>query len=156
MLFRSTKPFNFQILVSKIDNFVKTRRNIQSLVRHKLNIEPNEIVITSLDEQFLQKAIALVEKNMSVADFTVEELSTDMGMSRTLLYKKILKLTGRPPLEFIRLLRLKRAALLLQKSQLNVSEVTFRVGFKDPRYFRKQFLKEFGKLPSRFSEEQKS
>jgi ligand-binding sensor domain-containing protein/signal transduction histidine kinase/DNA-binding response OmpR family regulator len=147
-----TKPFNFQILVSKIDNSVKVRKNIQQLFKSKLNIEPSTIDITSLDEQFLQKAIAIVEKNIAVADFTVEELSREMGMSRTLLYKKTLTLTGRSPVEFIRLLRLKRAALLLQKSQLNVSEITFRVGFKDPKYFRKHFLREFGVLPSKFSE----
>jgi ligand-binding sensor domain-containing protein/signal transduction histidine kinase/DNA-binding response OmpR family regulator len=147
-----TKPFNFQILVSKIDNFIRTTRNIHSMFRLKLDIEPNKIEITSLDEQFLQKAIALVEKNMAIAEFTVEELSREMGMSRTLLYKKILALTGKTPLEFIRLLRLKRAALLLQKSQLNVSEITYRVGFKDPKYFRKQFLKEYGVLPSQYSE----
>jgi DNA-binding response OmpR family regulator/two-component sensor histidine kinase len=150
-----TKPFNIQILESKIDNFIKGRKNIQSFFRSKLNIGPNEIEITSLDEQFLQKAIAIVEKNMSVSDFTVHELSRDMGMSRTLLYKRILTLTGKPPLEFIRSLRLKRAALLLRKSQLTVSEITFRVGFKDPKYFRKQFLKKFGVLPSMYSEQSK-
>jgi signal transduction histidine kinase/DNA-binding response OmpR family regulator len=147
-----TKPFNFQILVSKIDNSVKVRKNIQQLFRNKLNIEPSSIEITSLDEQFLQKAISEVEKNIAVSDFTVEELSREMGMSRTLLYKKILALTGKSPVEFIRVLRLKRAALLLQKSQLNVSEIIFRVGFKDPKYFRKLFLKEFGVLPSKFSD----
>ncbi len=147
-----TKPFNFQILVSKIDNSVKARKNILQLFKSKLNIEPNNIEITSLDEQFLQKAIAVVEKNIAISGFTVEELSREMGMSRTLLYKKILALTGKSPVEFIRVLRLKRAALLLQKSQLNISEITFRVGFKDPKYFRKHFLKEFGVLPSKFSE----
>lgn len=145
-----TKPFNFQILQSKIDNFIKTTRSIKSLFRSKLDIEPPEIEITSLDEQFIEKAISVVEKNMPDADFTVEELSSQMGMSRTLLYKKILSLTGKPPLEFIRLLRLKRAAVLLQKSQLNVSEVTFRVGFKDPKYFRRQFKKVYGVLPSHY------
>jgi DNA-binding response OmpR family regulator len=149
-----TKPFNFQILASKIDNSVKVRKNIQQLFRNKLNIEPSSIEITSLDEQFLQKAISEVEKNIAVSDFTVEELSRKMGMSRTLLYKKILALTGKSPVEFIRVLRLKRAALLLQKSQLNVSEIIFRVGFKDPKYFRKHFLKEFGVLPSKFSGEE--
>jgi len=146
-----TKPFNFQILVSKIDNSVKVRKNIRQFFKSKLNIEPSAIEITSLDEQFLEKAISVVEKNIAIADFTVAELSSEMGMSRTLLYKKILALTGKSPVEFIRLLRLKRAALLLQKSQLNVSEITFRVGFKDPKYFRKHFLKEFGVLPSKFS-----
>jgi AraC-like DNA-binding protein len=77
-------------------------------------------------------------------------------MSRTLLYKKILTLTGKPPLEFIKSMRLKRAALLLRKSQLTVSEITFRVGFKDPKYFRKQFLKQFGVLPSIYSDQSKS
>ncbi len=147
-----TKPFNFQILVSKIDNFIKTTRNIRSLYRSKLNIEPSDIQVTSLDEQFLAKAVAIVEKNMSDPEFSVEILSKEMGMSRTLFYKKILAITGKSPLEFIRVLRMKRAALLLQKSQLNVSEITFRVGFKDPKYFRKQFLKEYGVLPSRYSE----
>jgi Predicted periplasmic ligand-binding sensor domain len=147
-----TKPFNFQILISKIDNSVKVRKTIQQLFKNKLNIEPSTIEITSLDEQFLQKAIAIVEKNIAIADFTVAELSREMGMSRTLLYKKILALTGKSPVQFIRLLRLKRAALLLQKSQLNVSEITFRVGFKDPKYFRKHFLKEFGVLPSKYSD----
>jgi|WetSurMetagenome_2_1015567.scaffolds.fasta_scaffold00004_112 ligand-binding sensor domain-containing protein/signal transduction histidine kinase/DNA-binding response OmpR family regulator len=147
-----TKPFNFQILESKIENFIRTNRNIQSLYRTRLNIEPNNIQITTLDEQFLQKAVSIVEKNMADAEFTVELLSKEMGMSRTLFYKKVLALTGKPPLEFIRLLRLKRAALLLQKSQLNVSEITFRVGFKDPKYFRKQFLREFGVLPSQYSQ----
>ena len=148
-----TKPFNFKILSSKIDNTVRVRKNIQEMFRSKLNIEPGEVDITSLDQQFLQKAISIVEKNIALADFTVEELSREMGMSRTVLYKKILALTGKSPVEFIRLLRLKRAALLLQKSQLNVSEITFRVGFKDPKYFRKLFLKEFGVLPSKYSED---
>jgi len=151
-----TKPFNVQILESKIDNFIKSRKNIRSLFTSKLNIVPDEIEITSLDEQFLQKAIAIVEKNMPVSDFTVQKLSQDMGMSRTLIYKRILTLTGKPPLEFIKSLRLKRAALLLRKSQLTVSEITYRVGFKDPKYFRKQFLKEFGVLPSVYSEQSKT
>ncbi len=150
-----TKPFNFQILMSKIDNFVRIRKDIQHLFRNKLNIEPSAIEITSLDEQFLKKAINIVENNIAVADFTVEELSREMGMSRTLLYKKIMALTEKAPVEFIRLLRLKRAALLLQKSQLNVSEVTFRVGFKDPKYFRKLFLKEFGVLPSKYADDRR-
>jgi ligand-binding sensor domain-containing protein/signal transduction histidine kinase/DNA-binding response OmpR family regulator len=145
-----TKPFNFQILQSKIDNLIKTTRSIKSLFRSKLDIEPPEIKITTLDEQFIEKAMAVVEKNMADADFTVEEFSSQMGMSRTLLYKKILSLTGKPPLEFIRLFRLKRAAVLLQKSQLNVSEVTFRVGFKDTKYFRRQFRKVYGVLPSHY------
>jgi len=147
-----TKPFNFQLLEAKIESLINIRRELRKTFRNNLTIEPRDITITSLDEQFIEKALDLVEKNMAKADYTVEELSHNLGLSRTLLYKKILALTGKPPLEFIRTLRLKRAAQLLQKSQLNVSEVAFRVGFNDPKYFRKHFKNEFGILPSRYSE----
>jgi YesN/AraC family two-component response regulator len=145
-----TKPFNFQILEAKIANFINLRKNSRNLFRSKLRIEPKDITVTSLDEQFIRKALELVEKNMSVTDYSVEAMSRDLGMSRTLLYKKILALTGKPPLEFVRSLRLKRAALLLTKSQMNISEIAFQVGFNDPKYFSKHFKNEFGVLPSKY------
>ena len=145
-----TKPFNFQILEAKISNIINLRKNARQVFRNKIQIEPHDITVTSLDEQFMRKALELVEKNMSVADYSVETMSRDLGMSRTLLYKKILALTGRPPLEFVRSLRLKRAALLLSKSQMNVSEIAFQVGFNDPKYFSKHFKIEFGVLPSKY------
>jgi len=145
-----TKPFNFQVLEAKITNIINLRRNSRHLFRTKINIEPLDIAVTSLDERFMRKALELVEKNMAVTDYSVETMSHDLGMSRTLLYKKILALTGRAPLEFVRSLRLKRAALLLSKSQMNVSEIAFQVGFNDPKYFSKHFKNEFGVLPSKY------
>lgn len=147
------KPFNFQMLEAKISNLISIRRNLMLVFRNSLKIEPHEITITSLDEQFIHKALDLVEKNISNTDYTVEELSRDLGMSRTLLYKKIIALTGKSPLEFIRSLRLKRAAQLMQKSQLHISEIAFRVGFNDPKYFRKHFKNEFGVVPSLYIEQ---
>lgn len=147
------KPFNFQILEAKISNLISVRRNLKQVFSSKLVIGPQNIDITSLDEQFIHRTLDLVEKNISKTDYTVEELSRDLGISRTVLYKKILALTGKPPLEFIRTLRLKRAAQLLQKSQLNVSEVAFKSGFNDPKYFRKHFKNEFGVLPSKYYEQ---
>jgi signal transduction histidine kinase/ligand-binding sensor domain-containing protein/DNA-binding response OmpR family regulator len=146
------KPFNFQILEVKISNLISSRKNLRQVFSSKMVIEPHDIAITSLDEQFITRTLDLVEKNISKTDYTVEELSRDLGISRTLLYKKILALSGKPPLEFMRTLRLKRAAQLLQKSQLNVSEVAFQVGFNDPKYFRKHFKNEFGVLPSKYFE----
>jgi len=145
-----TKPFNFQILEAKISNFINLRRNMRMVFKNKLQIEPRDITVTSLDEQFIQKVLDLVEKNMSSTDYSIETMSHDLGMSRTLLYKKILALTGKPPLEFHRSLKLKRAALLLTKSQMNVSEIAFQVGFNDPKYFSKHFKNEFGVLPSKY------
>lgn len=150
------KPFNFQILEVKISNLISNRRSLKHAFSNRLIIGPNDIAIVPLDEQFIHKALDLIEKNISKTDYTIEELSRDLGMSRTLLYKKILALTGKPPLEFMRKLRLQRAALLLQKSQMNISEIAFQVGFNDPKYFRKHFKNEFGVLPSKYSEKFKN
>jgi AraC-like DNA-binding protein len=80
----------------------------------------------------------------------VNEFSKQMGISRMQLYNKLVSLTGSTPLEFIRTLRLKRAAQLLEKSQMSVSEIAYQVGFNDPRYFSMLFKKEFGALPSMY------
>jgi YesN/AraC family two-component response regulator len=145
-----TKPFSFQILEAKINNILTFRQSMRQVFKNKLQIEPNDITVTSLDEQLMHRVLDLVEKNMANADYTIELMSHDLGMSRTLLYKKILALTGKPPLEFLRLLRLKRAAVLLTRSQLNVSEIAFQVGFNDPKYFSKHFKNEFGVIPSKY------
>ena len=87
---------------------------------------------------------------MSRSDLTVEELSKHLGMSRVHLYKKILALTGKTPVEFIRILRLKRAAQYLRDSQLNVSEIAYKLGFNNPKYFTKYFKEEFGISPSEY------
>ncbi len=146
------KPFIFPLLESKINNFICLSRSLRQSGIRERNTEPSGIDIVPMDEKFLEKVHILVEKNIANVNYTVEELSNDLGISRTLFYKKILSLTGKPPLEFIRTIRMKRAAQLLEKSQLNVSEVAFRVGYNDPKYFRKHFRNEFGILPSRYAE----
>lgn len=80
----------------------------------------------------------------------MEELSRELGMSRVHLYKKLSTLTGKTPIEFIRVLRLKRAAQYLRESQLNVSEIAYRLGFNNPKYFSKYFKDEFGISPSEY------
>jgi len=103
-----------------------------------------------MDEKFVKKAVALVEANIDNSDFLVEDLCREMGMSRVYFYKKILALTDKTPSEFIRFIRLKRAADLLEKSQLYVNEVAYQVGFNDPKYFRKYFKEEFGLSPNEY------
>ena len=95
-----------------------------------------------------------MEANISRSDLSVEELSHELGMSRVHLYKKLLQITGKTPIEFIRIIRLKRAAQLLRESQQNVSEVAYQVGFNNPKYFSKYFKDEFGVLPSVYQEKE--
>jgi signal transduction histidine kinase/ligand-binding sensor domain-containing protein/DNA-binding response OmpR family regulator len=150
-----TKPFNFEILLSKIKNIINRREKIRQTFSKHIEIKPGEITFTPLDEQLIQKAMALVETNLSNADFSVEELSRELGMSRVHLYKKLLAITGKSPIEFIRIVRLKVAAQLLSKSQLTISEIAYKVGFNNPKYFSKYFKEEYNMLPSQYIVEQK-
>ncbi|MBN2519698.1 MAG: response regulator, partial [Bacteroidales bacterium] len=143
-----TKPFNFEIFELRLKNLIKQREALRKLFQKQIEIEPSEISVTPLDELFIKKAIEEVEENMSNPEYSVTELSRELNMSRTTLYKKLLALTGKTPIEFIRILRLKRAAQLLGQSQLSVSEIAYKVGFNDTRYFTKYFKTEFKELPS--------
>jgi len=144
-----TKPFNFEILVQAIKSAVQLQKLIHAS-EHRIEAKPQEIEITSLDEKFIGKAMEVVEANISNANFSVMELSREMAVSRGQLYKKTLELTGITPIEFIRTIRLKRAAALLEKSQMNVAEVAYKVGFNNPKYFTKYFKKQYHVLPSKY------
>lgn len=145
-----TKPFTFEILESRINNLFAQQKLLQKKFQKQIEVNPSEITVTPLDEQFITQALQAVEKNMDNPDFSVEDLSREMLMSRVGLYKKILSLTGRSPLEFIRSIRLKRAAQLLEKSGKSVSEIAYEVGFNNPKVFTKYFKEEFKKLPSQY------
>ena len=148
-----TKPFNMTILVLRIRKLIELSR-YHRVTQGMIDPAPSEIVITSLDEKLIEKAIKYVEDNMSRTELSVEELSRELGMSRVHLYKKLLQITGKTPIEFIRVIRLKWAAQLLRESQLHVSEVAFEVGFNNPKYFSRYFKDEFGVLPSVYQEKE--
>jgi len=112
---------------------------------------PSEIAPSNRDEQFVKKALKMVEDNLSDPDFSVQKLAAECGMSQTSLNKKLVALTGQKAKIFIRTIRLKRAAQLLELGELSVSEVTYQVGFNDLQYFRKCFVEEFGCLPNEYA-----
>ena len=143
-----TKPFNVEVLLLRMRKLIELNRQEKPKNKALIEPEPSEIVITSLDEKLIENAIRYVEENMSRGDLSVEELSHELGMSRVHLYKKLLQVTGKTPTEFIRIIRLKRAAQFLRESQMNVSEIAYTVGFNSPKYFSKYFKEEFGVLPS--------
>ncbi|MCC8187864.1 MAG: response regulator [Bacteroides sp.] len=143
-----TKPFNFEILSLRIKKLLEICQQQQEQFNGQIDPVPSEIAITSLDEKLIRRAVQYVEDHMNRSDLSVEELSRELGMSRVHLYKKLMAITGKSPIEFIRVIRLKRAAQLLRESQLNVSEIAYEVGFNSPKYFSKYFKEEFGVLPS--------
>lgn len=145
-----TKPFNPKILRMKVQKILELIQHRQKHVT-KIDPTPSKIAVTPIDEQFIRKAVEYVEQHISSPELSVEDLSRHLNMSRVHLYKKLMSLTGRPPIEFIRIIRLKRAAQLLQDPAQNVSDAAYAVGFNNPKYFSKYFKDEFGILPSKFA-----
>jgi signal transduction histidine kinase/ligand-binding sensor domain-containing protein/DNA-binding response OmpR family regulator len=149
-----SKPFSPKVLQLKVRNLLQSRTAFKNMFLDQkiLHIEPKRVTLNSTDEKFIHQILESVEKNIGNADYSVETLNGEMGMSRTLLYKKLKSLTGQSPNEFIRTMRLKRAAQLLEQNELTIAEVTYEVGFNDLAYFRECFKKLFGVTPSEYGQ----
>ncbi len=142
------KPFNVELLLSKIKSHIRQKTSFEKTYKKQLTVAPVETEIESLDEKFMRKTLEIVEKNISNTLFSVEMLAEEMNVSRVGLYKKVFTLTGYSPSEFIRNIRLKRAARLLEETGLTIAEVAYEVGFNNPKVFSRYFKDIFGKLPS--------
>lgn len=148
-----TKPFDLTLMRAKMENLLDLRKSLREKYTHELVLKPKNITITSPDERFLQKAIELVESNISDPEFSIEQMAEGLGVSRMQLYRKLEALTDMSVKEFIRNLRLKRAAQILsQNVKMNISEIAFSVGFNDLSHFRKCFRQEFGMSASEYVE----
>jgi len=147
-----TKPFSFEILNSKIRNILIQQESFRKLYQKQVEVQPATIEMESPDEQFLQQVLQEIEKNIDNSNFSVDILSSLMLVSRVTLYKRIVALTGKTPLEFIKSYRLKRAAQLLEQGKLTVSQICYKVGFKTTKNFVKSFKEEFDVLPSKYAE----
>jgi AraC-like DNA-binding protein len=127
------------------------RKDLHTLFANKNEIKASDIQVTSLDEQFIHRIIQAIEDNIANSNFTVVDLSYAIGVSRAQLFRKVQEVTGKSPLELIRTIRLQHAAQLLEKSQLSVSEVAYRVGFNNPKYFTRHFKDQYHVLPSEYA-----
>ncbi|MBC3539087.1 two-component regulator propeller domain-containing protein [Rufibacter sediminis] len=146
-----TKPFNFDMLLSRIRNLISQRELLQKVFEKKISVQASPQEIVSLDDKFIRKAMQYVEDNLSNPDLSVEEMSRELGVSRVHLYKKMMAIAGQSPVEFIRKIRLQHAAQFLEKSQLTVAEVAYKVGFNNRKYFTKYFKEEYNILPSQYA-----
>ncbi|WP_184545461.1 hybrid sensor histidine kinase/response regulator transcription factor [Mucilaginibacter sp. FT3.2] len=147
-----TKPFNFEILQSKIRNILSQQESMRKTYTKQVEVSPTEMHVDSPDEQFIKKVLILIDNNISNPNFSVEELSTEVFVSRYTLYKKILAMTGKTPNELVRSMRLKRAAQLLETGHLTISQICHKVGFKSQKYFVKMFKAEYNTIPSKYIE----
>lgn len=139
------KPFNLELLKLHIEQLLK---NGKLNGDGKLDPKISQAKITSVDEKFVNDATAYIEQRLDDTTLSVETMSQGMGMSRVKLYRRMVAVTGKTPSEFIRLVRLRHAELLVKKSQLTVSEIAYKVGFSSPRTFTRSYKELFGYLPS--------
>ena len=145
-----TKPFNIKELRVRVKNLIEQRRKLRERIRKEILLEPKEIAVTSADERFIKQMLKVIEENMSDQEFSVEQLGSELAMSRMQLFRKIKALTDHSPSEYIRTVRLKRAAQLIKSNFGNLAEITYEVGFNHPSYFAKCFRELYGVAPSEY------
>ncbi|MCI0695270.1 response regulator [candidate division KSB1 bacterium] len=146
-----TKPFNAHELRVRIKNLLEQRRKLRERFSREVTLQPRDIAITTADELFLQRVMAIVDKHLSDSDFNVEAFAQEFRMSRVQLHRKIKALTDQSPGDFIRALRLRAAAKLLAQGKHTVTEVAYEAGFNNLSYFAKCFREQFGVLPSEYT-----
>jgi signal transduction histidine kinase/DNA-binding response OmpR family regulator len=149
-----TKPFNVEALKLKVSNVLSSREKLRLKFANQVWLEPKDITVTTADEKFLKKSMEIVEVNMDNPEFDVDYFVKEIGMSRSQLYRKMEMLTNQSVKEFVRTIRLKRAAQLLEKDNFTISEILAQIGINNRSYFAKCFKDLFGVNPSDYKKKQ--
>ena len=145
------KPFNPLVLQAKVAALLRNRHQLREYYQRQLLLEPTEVVIPDADRTFLEQAMRAVEAHLTDPAFSVLVLAEALCMSQSVMYRRIKSITGQTTVEFIRDVRMKRAAQLLAHSSLRVSEIAFEVGVENVKYFRKTFQKIYGMAPTEYA-----
>jgi len=145
-----SKPFDLKEFLLRVRNLIASTRRLKKKFTEKDGFVPSEVTVSSIDEKLLEKALHIVENNISNEQFDITSFSEQLGVSRSLLFTKIKAWTNSTPNGFIQEIRMKRALQLLEQNTLNISEISYKVGFKNPKYFSKLFQKRYGEAPSRY------
>ena len=148
------KPFSMSLLKGKISNILKAKQRLRHYYSNTIDIDTAKITSNALDEEFMSKAIQIVEENIDDENFTADDLAEKLCMSRSSLYLKMNSISGEPPANFIRRIRFNKACKLLLEGRYSISEISNKVGFSSPSYFSTSFKKHMGCLPSDYVKNQ--
>ena len=147
-----SKPFDPHFLLQNVENIIKRQEKLQKQYSKTIRLEPSDIEITTTEEVFIKNVISTVEMNLQNSDFSSDVLASELNMSSSSLYRKLKTVTGTSTAEFIRTIRIKRAAQFLADKQRTITEIAYDVGFNDLKHFRTVFQKHFGCSPSEYRE----
>jgi signal transduction histidine kinase/ligand-binding sensor domain-containing protein/CheY-like chemotaxis protein/AraC-like DNA-binding protein len=143
-----TKPFDKDILLARVANLLRSRNTLQKYFFNEITLKSEDFKVSNEYKEFLEKCISITEKHIDDPDFNVKILAEELATSPSLLYRKVKSISGKSTNEFIRYIRLRKAAQLMVNSDYNVNQTALLCGFNDIRYFREQFSKLFGIRPS--------
>lgn len=143
-----TKPFDSQLLLARVETILKNRNLVQQFFFDSITLQKSAAKVPVAYKELLQQCIEVVEANLDTENFTIQKFCKAMGLSRSTLYTKIKHVSGQSPNAFIRSIRIRRAAVLMIRENMNINQAAFQVGIGDARYFRQQFVKLFGMTPS--------
>lgn len=150
-----TKPFDLSVLESKISAILKNRALYRKKYIDKSAFTDDSTIAGELDKKFMSRTVDYIEEKMMNEDFSIDALAIEMAMSRSVFYKKIKSLTGQNPQEFIRDLKMKKAANLLREEKYSINEIAYLTGHPNAKYFSTAFKKYYGTSPSLFVEREK-
>lgn len=145
-----TKPFDLSVLQTKIASIINNRRLYHKKFIDKSAFDEESTVINELDKKFMTQVIEYIEEKMMQEDFSIDALSLEMAMSRSVFFKKIKSLTGQSPQDLIRDIKMKKAATLLMEKKYNIGEIAYLTGYPNAKYFSTAFKKYYGKTPSEY------
>ena len=145
-----TKPFSLKLLLTRIFKLIEQREKLREKFSHDPNMIRPAICTSDKDKEFADKLQRIMEQQIGNAEFTIDEFASMMGLGRTVFYRKTRGVTGYAPNEYIRIVRMKKAAELLRENRFKVAEVSYQVGINDPFYFSKCFKRQFGVSPSAY------
>ncbi len=151
-----TKPFESEELFARINNLIEQRKVLREKFSKEIYLKPETIVSNILDKEFIQIVTEAIEKNIHDFNFDSEKLAEEVGVSRSQLNRKIKALTGEGPGEFMRSLKMKKAARMILENKYGITQIALEIGFASPGHFTKAFKKHFGCLPSEFKDKCKN
>ena len=145
-----TKPFSIKLLITKALKLIEQRDKLREKFSSDLSVKTSTICMTEKDKVFVDNLNAIIEEELENPEISADDFAQRLGMGRSVFFRKMKGITGYSPKEYLRVVRMKKAAELLTVSGMNITEVTYKVGISDPLYFSKCFKQQFGMTPSAY------
>jgi len=151
-----TKPFEKDLLIARINSILKGRNLLKKFFINEITLKQHQLKVPAEYADFVSKCISIIEKHLEDDEFTTAQFTSEIGMSRSKLFRNIKSISGLSIAEFIRYIRLRKAGQLMIESDMQIKEIAFKVGFNDQKHFREQFQKLFEMNPSAFVKKYKN